>query len=644
MAILFALATAAFAALALGLPGLVATVLAGYVVLVADLAGVTWLLSPFRGVTQWGLVGAQLVLLAAAASVWWLRGRPRPALAGARASLRELDWLTIAFLVVAAAALAYELVLALTVPPTNYDSLTYHLARVAAWKQAHGIHWIANAPTARMNEFQPLAEQEILFLFVATGTTVLYALPQYVAQLAILVAVYGVGRRLGFGVRACACAAAFAATLDLFALEATTAQNDLVSAAPPLIAVYFLLGGTSVEAVLAGMAAAIGLGVKLTTALVLPVVLWIAWQGGRRVFARFAVGGVAGFVAFSLWGYVLNIAHTGHVLGYGQGRVEDTVSPSLGTTIRGSAHVFYRLLELGRLSYWVVGGLGIAGVVVAVVAAARSRRLSAAVAGLPLLAPAIVLGLLSIHTGYDQRYVARDANEDYAAFGPVGGLAVAAACVLGLTVWRRDRRRLALALAVPSYVVLLAIYAKYNIWITRFLLVPVALVAPLFAGFFRRRLLTATIVVSAAVVVGLTLAYDRTKPLGGPEGRPWTLTQASALAESPAHDEGLELAGSIRAYAKQVPAGACVGAVLDPDEPSYLLFGPKLRHRVYFLPSLAALQTAVAENLSYVVISTGVNAPVADQFKAAGWRVGPLGPYWQLAAMIPPPRGCSSVG
>ena len=93
-------------------------------------------------------------------------------------------------------------------PPNNWDSLTYHLARVAAWHQSHGIHWIANAPTGRLNEFQPLAEQQILFLFVATGSTALYALPQYVAQIAIILAVYGGARRLGYGVAPAARAAA----------------------------------------------------------------------------------------------------------------------------------------------------------------------------------------------------------------------------------------------------------------------------------------------------------------------------------------------------------------------------------------------------------------------------------------------------
>ena len=71
--------------------------------------------------------------------------------------------------------------------------------------------------------------------------------------------------------------------------------------------------------------------------------------------------------------------------------------------------------------------------------------------------------------------------------------------------------------------------------------------------------------------------------------------------------------------------------VLDPDEPSYLLWGPDLGRDVVFLPSLTAVQAAIRDDLSYVVVSTGVNAPVAAAFAEAGWRVDPLGSYWQLA-------------
>ena len=200
--IVLAVAAAAFAAASLRLGGIAATLVTAYLVLVAQIAAVTWVLSPFDAVTIGWLTLAELALAVAAVAAWMLRGRPLPPGAGAKADLRLLlaDPLTLLFAAVVTAGLAYELVLALTVPPNNWDSLTYHLTRVAGWHQEHGVHWIANAPTGRINEFQPLAEQLILFLFV-TGSTALYALPQYVAQVAILVAVYGAARRLGYGAR-----------------------------------------------------------------------------------------------------------------------------------------------------------------------------------------------------------------------------------------------------------------------------------------------------------------------------------------------------------------------------------------------------------------------------------------------------------
>jgi hypothetical protein len=649
MALALAILSALLVAAALRLPSLLSTALAAYVVLVGNMAFATWTLSPFRALDATALAVEQALLLLGALTAWWLRGRPGLGLRRALAPIGLIarDPISASFVAVAAVALAYELLLAVTVPPTNWDSLTYHLARVAAWKQHHGIFWIPNAPTARMNEFQPLAEQEILFVLVACGTTVLYALPQYVGELAILAAVYGASRRLGFGVRASACSAALLATFSLIALEATTAQNDLVSASFSIAAACLLLGGGSLEAVLAGVAAGLGVGAKLTTALVLPVLVWLAWSAGRRRLRLALAGSALGLAGAGIWGFVLNLAHTGSPLGHGQGRVENTVSPSLLGTIRTVAHLVDRLADVSVLPDWSIAAFAAAGVAAGIGSVLRSARthptgralLMAGAVALPLLTPALVLAMTHIPAG-DPPWIGHQANEDDAAFGPLGTLALIAAPIATLVAIRgRDRRQLALALALPSYLILLALYAKYNIWITRFLIVPAVLTAPLFGRLFVSRLATAALLVVASVSVALTLAHDATKPLGGRLGRPWELTQTEALAEFPAEPTGRWVAASLEAYDRLVPPRACVGAVLDPDEPSYLLWGPNLRHHVVFLSSLTALQGAYAGGLSYVVIDTGANAPVASQFTRAGWSVKPLATYWQLATSPRPSPG-----
>jgi hypothetical protein len=642
--IVLAVAAAAFAAASLRFDGIAAAVVGGYLVLVTQLAAVTWLLSPFDAVTVGWLTLVEGALAVGAAAAWALRGRPLPVAAPARAELRMVcaDPLTAAFVAVVAAGLAYELVLALTVPPNNWDSLTYHLTRVAGWHQAHGVHWIANAPTGRINEFQPLAEQLILFLFVS-GSTALYALPQYVAQIAILVAVYGAARRLGYEPRAAARGSAILAMLSLVALESTTAQNDLVAASFPIAAAFFLLRREPLEALLAGLALGVGLGSKLTIALTFPVLALLAWRGGRRTAALVAGGGVLGLAAAGCWGYVLNIVHTGRLLGHGQGRVENSAATTLSGTVARSLHLVYRLFDLSLMPYWLVAVLAVAGCALAAALARRTRSPFAALAAAPLLAPALALAVLDIFA-LDPSYVARTASEDVSGFGPAGTAALLGAPVAALLsrrAQRRDPRFAALALALPTYIVLLAAFAKYNIWICRFLLVPVVLGAPLFATLCRRNAAATAMLVLGGLTLAFALVDDDAKKLGSPAGRPWTLSQVGALKAFPAQPTGTIVATALAAYDRAVPRDACVGAVLDPDEPAYLLWGRRLQRHVFFLPSLDALARADRDGVRYVVVSTGVNAPVSKPFAQAGWKVEPLGTYWQLA--VAPPAGRTAV-
>ncbi len=169
---------------------------------------------------------------------------------------------------------------------------------------------------------------------------------------------------------------------------------------------------------------------------------------------------------------------------------------------------------------------------------------------------------------------------------------------------------------------------KWNEFLTRFLIVPAVLAAPLLARLFRGRATGAAYVLVAAITVGLTITHDQTKPLASPYGRPWEATpvQALELARDPT------VAAALAAYDKLVPAGACVGAVIGPDEPAYLLYGPRLSHHVVFLSVNDAVLPSLRAGLFYVVISTGPDHWVAGRYRAAGWRIRPLGSYWLLAS------------
>ena len=557
------------------------------------------------------------------------------------------------FLLVVGALLAYELVLVLTAPADNWDSLTYHLSRVAAWMQHEGVYRIPNAPTPRMNEYQPLAEQQVLYLFVATGRGALFALPQYLAQAAILLAIYGAARRLGFLPRPAACAALLFAMFSLVALQSTTSQNDLVAASFPAVALCLLLSsGTVLEPALAGAAIGIGLGAKLTIALVLPVLLVLAVARGRKVIGAALAGAAVGFAGIGICGYALNLANTGHVLGY-LGTHIDTPSyeqPLHPSSFATTVDVLYGTLDLSVFSDRVIRWLWIGGIVAAAAGAGyawkRGRRWSALVIGTAIAAP-FFSPLLMIHAGDGIASLARGwgfpvrghggnvggvvRTAQGAVFGPVGAMAFLGIPFVTLAAFVARRvgwRHLVLVAAVPLFYVLLG-HEIYNYFMTRFLLVPAALVAPLFALFLSRRAVAAAFLAVAAAAVVLVVIQDPLRPLENRHGfgPPWQLTQVQAAYLTDETGVG----PAVASYARHVPAHACVGAVLGGDEPAYFLSGPRLQHKVVYLPVADAVLEAYRHLLSYVVISTGPNRWAAGEFRKNGWTIRSLGGYWLLA-------------
>ncbi len=656
------LACSLLAAAAVRSPSLVTTLLAAYLAAVGNVGLVTAALSPFREVTRAGLAAAEVVLLAAALAAWLLRGRPGLPLAGARRTAAGAfrDPVVAGALVLVAALLAYELVLGLTVPPNNGDSLSYHLPRVAAWAQHGGLTWIPNAPTIRMNAFQPLAEQQLLFIFVATGSGVLLAVPQLLAELAILLAVYGAARRLGFALRPAVGATAIVATFSVVELEATTAQNDLVAASFPVVAAALLLGTGRLEPALAGVSVAFGLGAKLDTVLVLPVLAWLALARGRRP-AGFAVLGFAvGFVAVGMAGFVVNLAGSGHILGAGSGSDENRASPSYPGSVSNAFRLLYGTMDLSvasnRLIYLlaIAGAVGAAGVAAWTFRRAGGRSAATAAAGVAtaLAAPLLVLGASGLIAfgasrwgfpirGRDgvTRFVDSDlgetwtrlSNENYSAFGPIGIVAlIAASAVTVLRYLRRraDARHLALASALPVFLALLALGTVWSVWLTRFLVVPAVLTAPLLAALLERRASNVAWMAAAGLIGVLTITHDQAKPLESGDGPPWGLTWSQALWTNSRPD----YAGALDAYRRLVPSRACVGAVLSANEPSYFLYGKDLRHRVVYLPVDGVADAALRNGVFYVVVSTGPNGWAAGALRKAGWRITPLGTYWQLAS------------
>jgi hypothetical protein len=243
---------------------------------------------------SWGC--ADLLLL-----VLWLRAGRAPALnlpARLYAMAKGLSRGQKSLLFWIAVSLTLTASIAIVAPPNNYDSMTYHMSRVA--------HWWANRTVAfyptniqRQLYSNPLAEYMVAQFFVlGGGSDRLVNLVQWFSFAGCAMAVSLLVRRLG-GDGFAQCAAAFIVlTTPICILEATSTQNDLVCAFLAATTIYLLYRGKTLPA---GLGLGLAILAKATAGLaVLPFLLAqlprkpIHVRGVARTAGRLAViGGIA---------------------------------------------------------------------------------------------------------------------------------------------------------------------------------------------------------------------------------------------------------------------------------------------------------------------------------------------------------------
>ncbi|MDQ5822573.1 MAG: glycosyltransferase 87 family protein, partial [Actinomycetota bacterium] len=291
VAVLLLVVTAVAVVASLRLDSPVAFALGVYVVAASQIVATTELLSFGRLVGAAGYLVAELVVLAAALWVWHLRGRPRPPALPPfdRGALRRHPLLA-ALAAAVALAVVYQTFLVFATPPNNDDSMSQHLSRTAAWLQHGGFHWIPDVHTLRENEWAPNGEFGFLYTFAFLGRDTAAAAVQLASECALLLAVAGAARRLGYSRPACAFAGLVGATLPQIALQSVTTQVDLLVASFVAVAAYFVRGRSRAELALAGLALGLAVGTKATALLaIVPLALLAAVSLPPRLYPRAAL-------------------------------------------------------------------------------------------------------------------------------------------------------------------------------------------------------------------------------------------------------------------------------------------------------------------------------------------------------------------
>jgi len=286
-----------------------AAVLGGYLVLSSEI------LSLFRGLTRAGVVVGWGMALA---GIVWLGWRQGWILAGGRYLAKRIqrlrwDWFNVLAGMLLGLILALLFVVAVLSPPNNNDSLLYHMTRVVHWAQNTSLGHYATAFTPQL--FHPIyAELLILHGRLIWGNDRLANLVQWAAMCGSLIGIAGITALLKGKKAARWLAVAFAASVPIGVLEATSTQNDYVTAFWYVAFLFFVILSlrralTFQEMLCMGLALGLGMLTKMTFYLyAFPVLvffcvrsLMVAHQRGKAIVELILIGTMAALLNLGYW-------------------------------------------------------------------------------------------------------------------------------------------------------------------------------------------------------------------------------------------------------------------------------------------------------------------------------------------------------
>ena len=312
-AVLLAYGSLRVAAL-VGTSSTAAFLLAAYVVAWAQVVLVLWALSLPGWVSRWPLLGGLAVVCAALSAD--TRGRTdvahrlRDGVGRLADTLR--DPLCAVLGVAVAAGFGYAVVLGLATPQNDFDAIVDHLWRATLWMQDGAAGYPDCACAPYVNAYPPNGELGLLATMTLGGADRYVGLVQASSYLALVVGVVGIARAIGLDRRRALLGALLVATLPVIALQASTAQNDLVVGSFLVAAVVFVVDENRTWAPwLGGVATALAVGTKVTALVALPFLALVALLTPARTRQGARLAGVAVGAAIGAYWYAVNWDRTG---------------------------------------------------------------------------------------------------------------------------------------------------------------------------------------------------------------------------------------------------------------------------------------------------------------------------------------------
>jgi hypothetical protein len=591
----------------LRLPSPVSLLLAAFCLAWAEVVVVAFALSPGARLTPGWLLGvlggiAVVTAIATRGRVDELRPTLYTGLSAVRQGLRE----PVNAVLAAAVALAfgYAIALGLATPQNDFDTIYDHLWRAGLWFQNQALGYPDCACAPYINAYPPVGEIGPALTMTLGRADRYVALPQAASLVAIVVGVAGLGRRIGLERARALMGGLLVGTLAVFALQVSTAQNDLVVAAFLVAAALFLLDRQPASPWLAALAVALAVGTKVSAPFGLPLLVVVALLGRPTAGRWWRVGAVVlGTAVGSAW-YWVNRHQTGSFDG---GFPEIPVD-------HGAVASFARLTRFA-IEFVDVAGAGgadlylfavVATVTAVVLAVGRGGRwpavaagaLAGAIAVAPVALPEVLTLLERAHNKiftalgeadtppvFIGRELRRSAS-NFSWYGPLGSLLLVASMVGSVVLVQRrsvDRLAVVFAFAPAVWLVVFAALLYYQPYAGRFFMFPVALAAATWGLFLAWRPVAWGIVGVAVTAVALAVLNDAKRPSGLRLLEPNPPRSYFSTPRWAGQGEEAKAPEVTRFVDEHVPANATVALAITASDPGYVFFGPGLDRRLVLI-------------------------------------------------------------
>ncbi len=608
--------------------------LALFIISFAQIVLISQIASLFNRLNLPFFIALQALIFILSGLIWWRGGKPN--LLGPWRGLEftfhdfaqfiKLHPVLGIWLIISVLIYILHAVLILLIPQNNYDSMTYHLSRVAYWIQHQSLApW--PTPNPRQTTFPINAELGVLWTVLFTGGDRWSGFVQWICVPVIAGAIYGVSRLLNASRPQGLFAGLLFANFTGVLLQSTTTQNDLVIAAFFIVNLYFLFLARREYSfpllLISAVALGLSLGTKSTFVFVLPafavcILIDLALKKFHNFRFYFIWGslGLAGFLLFGAFGYVQNqIAYqdpfsdriwTGGIINV----------PISRTTLLTANTIFYsyQMLDFSAVPEPAAGFLN----------DQKAAFFTQVIKRLPLQ----VENAIPDRSLSALLYAAPTLHEDTSWYSFLAFLVLTPAAIYqfikGLS-HRKEAIRWMLILLGFGFVLTLSAMITWSPYKGRYFILPIAVITPLTYSFYsngKRRIWSWLIAVLSVFLAVSTVLNNPTKSLVGRDAF-WANDYLSRRTIT-----NRSMSDVIRLVEDTVPDNGALATRLGQDDWDYPLFGRNLERTIVQLdPHAKRIDVAQARalNAEYLLISpvkrTFLQPPDGLEFigEANGW-------------------------